>query len=73
MMELETTLQTITIWAKNSGSPGHPDQFEISSRLGFAQIDQEVISRTTDNSLYLTILLKFAPKEEHKPHLHNVQ
>ena len=47
------------------------DQFEHNPRLTPAQMDPGVTSGI--NCLYLIVILKSPPKEEHKPHLHNRQ
>ena len=55
-----------------SAGQDHPDQFELNPRLALAQ-DHGETSRMTYDYLYPIVILKLASKEEHKPHLHNIQ
>ena len=61
------------VWKKITGGLDHPYQFKPNPQFTSVQMDHEVSSRMTHNYLYLIIILKSPPKEEHKPHLHNIQ
>lgn len=37
------------------------------------QKDHGVTSKMTDNYLHVIVILKFLPKEQHKPQIHNIQ
>ena len=74
MMETKTTPQAImTTLMKSSGGPNHPEQFEFNPQLTPAQKDDEVTYGMPSSYLYLIIILKYPPKEEHKSHSHNTQ
>ena len=49
-------------------SSGSPDHFEFKFQLRPMQVDQGV----THSYLYLIVILKSLPKEEHKLHYHNI-
>lgn len=63
----------MTVLVKSSGSPDHPDQFELNSLLTPAQTDHGGTHGVTDSYLYLVIMLESLPKLEQKPHLHTIQ
>ena len=67
------TLSDSNCPARHPTSSDYPDQFELNPWCTPTPVCHGVTSRMTDNYLYLIIILKSPPKEEHKPHLHNIQ